>query len=198
MRILLAAPDRDLLECYRSILQADFGETVTAFDGTQVLLLLNTEEFDLIILDCTLPRIPFKQLLTQIHRTGIPVIALTDEPVSSRLLTEEPGPNTWLPLPFTPECLSHVIRDTLEKAASDERWRIGGLTVNVSGFRFEEGPGLSSGELDVLRALLHGEAVSTDGGACISSLNTKLSELNNRIRITYRSKKGFELVTSDE
>ena len=37
MRILLAAPDRDLLDCYRSILQADFGETVTAFDGTQVL-----------------------------------------------------------------------------------------------------------------------------------------------------------------
>lgn len=198
MRILLAAPDRDLLECYRSILQADFGETVTAFDGTQVLLLLNTEEFDLIILDRTLPRIPFRQLLTQIRRKGIPVIALTDEPVSSRLLTQKPGPNTWLPLPFTPERLSHVIRDTLEKAASDERWRIGGLTVNVSGFRFEEGPGLSSGELDVLHALLHREVVSTDDGACISSLNTKFSELNSRIRITYRSKKGFELVTSDE
>ena len=198
MRILLAAPDRDLLECYRSILQADFGETVTAFDGTQVLSLISVEEYDLIILDRALPRIPLKQLLTRIRRKGIPVIALTDEPVSSRLLMDQPVPNAWLPFPFTPQSLSRVIRDTLEKAASDERWSMGDVTVDVRGFRFEDGPGLSAGELDVLRALLHGEAVSTAEGACISSLNAKLAGLTCDKKIRYRSGKGFELVNEDE
>ena len=198
MRILLAAPDRDLLDCYRSILQADFGETVTAFDGTQVLSLISAEEFDLIILDRSLPRITFKQLLMRIHRKGIPVIALTDEPVSSHLLMDQPGPNAWLPFPFTPQSLNRVIRDTLEKAASGERWSIGGLTVDVPGFRFEDGPGLSAGELDVLRTLLHREAVSADEGACISALNAKLAGLNCDQKIRYRSGKGFELVNEDE
>ena len=198
MRILLAAPDRDLLECYRSILQADFGETVTAFDGTQVLSLLSAEEFDLIILERALPRIPIKQLLTRIRRKGIPVIALTDEPVSSHLLTDQPGPNAWLPFPFTPQSLNRVIRDTLEQAVSDERWSMGGVTVNVPGFRFENGPGLSAGELDVLHALLQGETVSIDDGACISALNAKLAGLTCDKKIRYRSGKGFELVNEDE
>ena len=48
MRILFAAPDRDLLECYKKLLESDFGETVTAFDGTQVYSLMSAEKFDIV------------------------------------------------------------------------------------------------------------------------------------------------------
>ena len=58
MKILFAAPDRDLLECFRKLLETDLGETVTAFDGTQVLTLLASESVDAVILDRDLPRVP--------------------------------------------------------------------------------------------------------------------------------------------
>ena len=41
MKILFAAPDRDLLECFKQLFETDLGETVTAFDGTQVMTLLS-------------------------------------------------------------------------------------------------------------------------------------------------------------
>ena len=198
MRILLAAPDRDLLECYRAILQTDFGETVTAFDGTQVLSLAAAEPFDLVVMDCSLPRIEWNQLLKRIRQKGIPVIALTDEFVSTRLLTEEPTANAWLRYPFKPERLRGLIRDILEKAASAERWEAGSSVVDVSAFRFAEGPSLSAGELDVLRELLRGAAVTTEAGAQIRALNAKLAAQNAGVRIRYRAQKGFELVKEDE
>ena len=106
MRIMLAAPDRDLLECYKKLLEDDLGETVTAFDGTQVLSLLSTESFDVVILDDALPRIGFDKLAKRIGEEKIPLVVLTD--VAARLT-----------YPFTPETIESVIRDAFEKAVTE-------------------------------------------------------------------------------
>ena len=76
MCILFAAPDRDLLACYESLLTADFGRTVTAFDGARVLTLLGREPFDLAILDESLPRVSRDRLLSGLGEKGVPVILL--------------------------------------------------------------------------------------------------------------------------
>ena len=78
MKILFAAPDRDLLECYAKLLKEDYGETVTAFDGAQALSLLHSEDFDILLLDRAIPRIDYKTILSKAHDKNIPVILLVN------------------------------------------------------------------------------------------------------------------------
>ena len=98
-QVLLAAADRDLLACYQRILSDRFGETVTAFDGTQVFSLLGTGSFDLVILDEDLPRMDHQQLVNRINERNIPLIILT-----TGLRQNANGQTAhFLPFPFTPE-----------------------------------------------------------------------------------------------
>ena len=198
MKILFAAPDRDLLECYKTILEADFGETVTAFDGTQVISLLSAEDFDILLLDRDIPRIDWKKLILRAEEDRTPVIVLTDEAIGAGQLTQEALPNAFLRYPFTPEQVAFSIRDTLGKASSDERLRCGGAEIDVSAFRIEGGPRVTTQEIDLLRSLLHAGEVKSDAGSCVSALNEKLAKVGAKARIRYRAKKGFELVIEDE
>ena len=198
MRILFAAPDRDLLECYKAILEADFGETVTAFDGTQVIALLSAERFDVLLLDRDIPRIGYDRLIARAQRDGLPVIVLTDDAVSTAQLTQEVLPNAFLLYPFTPEQVGRVLRDTMEKASSGETLRFGGLGLDVSGFRIVGGPRVTAKEIDAVRSLINGGAEASAGGAYICALNEKFARIGAGARIRYRAKKGFELVTEDE
>ena len=106
MRILLAAPDRDLLGCYGKLLAADLGETVTAFDGTQVLTLLGTETFDVAVIDSSLPRVKFETLTGRLKENGIPVIVLVNEPGAPA------GADAVLSYPFNEEDLVGMINKT--------------------------------------------------------------------------------------
>ncbi len=119
MRIMLAAPDRDLLECYKKLLEEDLGETVTAFDGTQVLSLLSNERFDVVILDDAIPRIGFEKLSERIREIKTPLVVLTDGSAASR--RRSGGTNdSCLTYPFTPETIESVIQDAFEKAALED------------------------------------------------------------------------------
>ena len=120
MKILFAAPDRDLLECYKKLLEADIGQTVTAFDGTQVLTLLATEGFDILILDWKIPRVDHKTIIESANRKKIPVIVLTDERPGGRQ-SEEPVPNGILSYPFTFSGIKKIILDTLDTCNIKER-----------------------------------------------------------------------------
>ena len=115
MRILLAAPDRDLLTCYREILAVPFGEVVTAFDGTQVLSLLQTESFDLVLLDSDIPRVSRKGLFRRIREKKIPVIEMT----AGRNLPGDPAPDAVLTYPFTPEEICAAVSSQLQMTAQD-------------------------------------------------------------------------------
>lgn len=119
MKILFAAPDRDLLECYKQLLEADLGETVTAFDGTQVLTLLSTEDFDILILDQRIPRVGHKTIIERANAKNVPAITLTDEPAGIRQ-TEKPSINGRLSYPFTFAEIKKTVLDTLEKRGIKE------------------------------------------------------------------------------
>lgn len=198
MKFLFAAPDRDLLECYRKLLESDFGEVVTAFDGTQVLSLASSKNFDLVILDETIPRIDFGTLVARMREKKLPVIGLINEPVSARRLSSEPVASAYLSYPFCPEDLAKTVKDTLDYAASDEKLDFSGLEITVADFRIKDGPYLTAGEIDVLRALSHGETVTDEKGAYISALNTKFAVLRSEMSIKYRTEKGFEPVNGNE
>ena len=107
MRILFAAPDRDLLECYAKLLAADLGETVTAFDGTQVLFLVESESFDMVVIDSALPRIEPGSLVKSLKSRGIPVVALMNDPA------EDIPADAFLTYPFDEDDLVTVIKNTI-------------------------------------------------------------------------------------
>ncbi|MBR5746367.1 MAG: hypothetical protein IKX92_03810 [Clostridia bacterium] len=195
MRILFAAPDRDLLECYKKLMESDFGETVTAFDGTQVYSLMSAEKFDIVIIDSGIPRVDCKKLLLQAQETCTPVILLTEKPVRAGTLTDETVSNEYLVYPFAPAQVVQTVRGILEKAASGERLHIDGMEINVPEFRIAGGPRLTSKEIDVVRTLLSGGIVSADDGPYVSALNSRFASVGSNVRIKYGTKKGFELVT---
>lgn len=198
MRILLAAPDRDFLECYQKLLESELGETVTAFDGTQVLYLLSSEQFDIVVLDSGIPRIDCRQLVSRTREQGLPVIVLINEPISVKRLSETPPANDYFTYPFNSSGLVEIIKNTLEKVQNGGQMTVCGRDIDVSAFRITGGPYLTGGEIDVLKALTRGGRVTDSQGACVSALNRKLLETGSRAKIRYRTGKGFELVNEDE
>ena len=198
MKILLAAPDRDLLECAKQLLEDGEREIVTAFDGTQVLSMLQTESFDIVILDRDIPRIDHRRIISRIKEMRIPVIVLTDSPVVVNQLTAEVLPNTYLPYPFTSSELTAVIDKTLCISSSGEKFDFNGVCVDSSEFKIAGGPYLTTDEIEVMKTLLRGGCVTTDDGAAVGALNVKFARTGSAVRIKYRTKKGFEVVVEDE
>ena len=110
MRILLAVPDRDLLETFREILAQDLGETVTAFDGTQVLSLIAGEHFDAAVFDSGIPRIGYRELVARIREKKIPTVVLSEKASGALRTAEEIQADAYLSYPFSADTLKSVIR----------------------------------------------------------------------------------------
>jgi len=136
MRILLAAADRDLLRSYQSLLEEALGETVTAFDGTQVLTLAAEDPFDVVVLDRDIPRVHYRHIVQRLSNADIPVIVLMPEPQTSLLLQGDPLANAYLSFPFTSAAMIDTIRDVTAKKASGRRFSCGGQEGDVPAFRF--------------------------------------------------------------
>ena len=199
MRVLLAAPDRDLLQCYQKILEEPYGNVVAAFDGTQVLELLAEGDFDAAVLDRELPRIGHRTILELLRRENIPVIVLQDSPVTSSLLLGEPLANAYLPNPFLPGELLSLLQNVLEKAASPESVWLAGQELRLSAFQLPSGKSITAGELDTLLALLAGKALDIgETGVYISALNHKFAKHFRKAGISYLAGEGFKLVTENE
>ena len=199
MKILFAAPNRDLLRGYQKILSEDFGETVIAFDGAQLLRLLANGAYTIAILDRSLPRVRYELLLGQLEREKIPVITLLHEPVSVKDLTEQPLANAFLSYPFQAEELSGLIQEVLTKRQSEEHLPFANTALETANFRLHGGAALTAAEINVLRCLLSREAISREnGGVLVSALNHKFLQSSVKAKIQYETGKGFILVTDDE
>ena len=197
MRILFAAPDRDLIGSYQTLLEPVFGSVVTAFDGTQILTLIEEESFDLIVLDSEIPRVPAGQILVRLTEKNIPVIMLTGGPVTVRLLTGPAPACAYLPYPFEPDELIGLIRRVAERAASGGRIAAG--DVAAEGFSLNGGARLTEGEMELLEALEAGTPMQGKyTGAYVAALNEKFMGQNSQARIRYRVGEGYRLVMQDE
>ena len=97
---------------------------VSSFDHPKVALKrLNTKhDFDLIILDITLPEIDGFQVLREIRQnSSIPIIMLTARgEVSDRVVGLELGADDYMPKPFEPEELIARIQSIMRRIKSPE------------------------------------------------------------------------------
>ena len=209
MRILLADSDRDLLQCYQKLLTMENHSVLTAFDGAQAVSMLRTHPFDLAVLQETLPRLEYEQILPTLKQNGIPVIVLTERRATVKALLKKELPNAYLPFPFLPEAeemskagedLTELIRAVAKKAHSDERFSRCGVEVNVNRFCLSGAEtGLTNGEIDLLRDLE--KPVKSSGRKTrimVQALNEKLHQTGKHARIIYEIEKGYRLVSEDE
>ena len=135
MRILFAAPDRDLIRCYGTLLDGPDRTVETAFDGVQVLRLLSEGDWDLLILSRDIPRIDWRRIVEHRSLEGPPILLLSAEPPDLRFLRDKALPNACLPLPFLPEELEAVLQRLRAALNSEVVMELEGRELPVSGFR---------------------------------------------------------------
>ena len=168
-RILIVEDERELAELVQMYLQNDGVESIIAESAEQGLLLLDSETFDLIILDINLPGMDGFDFVQKLRRTNTTPVII----VSAREADEDivmglgMGADEFVTKPFAPKVLLARIRALLRRArdGSTAMVRFGPFQLDVNGYtltRDGDRVVLSSKEFEVLRHLvLHpGKAMS--------------------------------------
>lgn len=216
MRVLIAAPDRDFLTCYQKLFEMEGYETVAAFDGYQVMSLLQEKKFEFVILDRSLPRVPHDNLIMLINEMKIPVIVLQTIRMDARLLLNENLANAYLRYPFKPTELLSVMNEILNKLQNGQICLIGDVKLNQGAFLLEDRLRVTNEEINIMNHLadIHGNDNNTSvaesvegenmelpvkhGLYYVNALNQKLEKLQKKVRIQYEINKGYGLVNAYE
>lgn len=102
MKVLVVDDQRNIVELLESII-ADKGHAVdTAYDGKQALDLLNTNQYDLAIIDHNMPEMTGMELLKYIKSEGIPVktIIISGYPNVQESFFRKLGVDEFIKKPF--------------------------------------------------------------------------------------------------
>ncbi len=168
-RVLIVEDERELAELVQMYLQKDGVESSIAESAEQGFSLLDSETFDLIILDINLPGMDGFDFVQELRKTSsTPVIIVSareaDEDIVMGLGI---GADEFVTKPFAPKVLVARIRALLRRVrdGSTTVVRFGPFQLDVNGYtltRDGERVVLSSKEFEVLRHLaLHpGRAMS--------------------------------------
>jgi adenylate cyclase len=106
----------------RRLKRLGYGDLSTANDGLQALELLRRQNFDLVLLDITMPEMNGYEVLEQMKADAelrhIPVIMISAiEEIASVVRCIELGAEDYLPKPFDPTLLRARVHASLEKKA---------------------------------------------------------------------------------
>ena len=113
MRALLIEDDEDLGEIIRSALTREGNTIDWVKDGQSALSALASENFDVVILDLGLPKVPGLEVLRTLRSqgNGVPVLILTaHETVEQRVQGLDMGADDYMVKPFDLDELSARIR----------------------------------------------------------------------------------------
>jgi two-component system, OmpR family, copper resistance phosphate regulon response regulator CusR len=112
MRILVIEDEKKIARALETGLEAQSYSVSLASTGEEGFYLLNSQEFDLVILDLMLPGRDGLEILRTIRKTGrhVPVLILTArDTVEDRVLGLEAGADDYLIKPFAfPELLARI------------------------------------------------------------------------------------------
>ncbi|MCC4119251.1 response regulator transcription factor [Lactococcus lactis] len=198
--LLIIEDNNEIQTILKKQLQRNY-RTISAFSGTEGILLFDSNKVDLILLDIMLPGKEGSQVLKEIRSTSqIPVIimsALGDKKLVTNYLIN--GANDYVAKPFDLEELSARIavqlRDTKE-SAKNEQLQYKNITLDFKDFSISNGnKNLTLGrlEFDILKLLMsYPERIFTKENlyesvweekyiAGDNTINTHLSNLRKKI-----------------
>lgn len=129
MRILIVEDEIDLCDTIAEGLQIDGYAVDRCYDGEEAYELINTETYDLVVLDLNLPGMDGIDILTEIRKqnTALKILILSARgSVSDKVLGLDTGANDYLAKPFDFEELEARIRSLLRRTFTQEnivlRW----------------------------------------------------------------------------
>jgi len=128
MRILVVEDEQKVANALREGLEGEHFEVIVAPTGEDAFFRVNTEKFDLILLDLMLPGRDGLQILTTIRKRGLetPVLLLTArDSLEDRVTGLNSGADDYLIKPFAFEELLARIRALLRRGRTVDMLRFG-------------------------------------------------------------------------
>ncbi len=131
MKILIVEDERPIANLIDLNLSSSGYRCCCAYDGVQAADLIESNSYDLILLDIMLPGINGFELLEQIRPTGTPVIFITAKgSVQDRVQGLRAGADDYLVKPFEIVELIARVESVLRRAGkTDERYEIGDVVI---------------------------------------------------------------------
>jgi two-component system, OmpR family, copper resistance phosphate regulon response regulator CusR len=162
MRILVIEDEQKLANTLKEGLQADDYSVDLAHSGEEGFFRVETERFDLIVLDVMLPGRSGLEILAAMRQRGLktPVLMLTArDTVQDRVLGLDTGADDYLVKPFAFSELQARIRALFRRGAPDltSRLRVADLEIDVVGRVVKRGGQtleLTAREFDLLEYLV--------------------------------------------
>ena len=162
-RILLVEDEKNIRDAVAAYLERAGYWVTPAADGQEAVDAFSLHQFDLVILDLMLPRLPGEKVCRIIRDTSdVPIIMLTAKgEVEDRIVGLELGAADYLIKPFSPRELVARVRALLRRAHIDsepqrEVLDFGGLTIDLNGHKVlvnDEEVDLTASEFKLLTTL---------------------------------------------
>ena len=162
-RILLVEDEKNIRDAVAAYLERAGYWVTPAADGQEAVDAFSLHQFDLVILDLMLPRLPGEKVCRIIRDTSdVPIIMLTAKgEVEDRIVGLELGADDYLIKPFSPRELVARVRALLRRARIDpepqrEVLDFGGLTIDLNGHKVlvnDEEVDLTASEFKLLTTL---------------------------------------------
>lgn len=162
-RILLVEDEKNIRDAVAAYLERVGYWVTPAADGQEAVDAFSLHQFDLVILDLMLPRLPGEKVCRIIRDTSdVPIIMLTAKgEVEDRIVGLELGADDYLIKPFSPRELVARVRALLRRAHIDsepqrEVLDFGGLTIDLNGHKVlvnDEEVDLTASEFKLLTTL---------------------------------------------
>jgi DNA-binding response OmpR family regulator len=158
-KILIIEDDMHINTMLRELLEQNSYATVSAYSGTEALLLLSQNKFALVLLDLMLPGKTGKEVLQELRNTqSIPIIVLTaktDKETTVNLL--QMGADDYLAKPFdNNELLARIAVQLRRVASATDTRTFKDITFDLDGhdaYIRDVKIGLSKREFEILRLM---------------------------------------------
>lgn len=172
MRILVVEDEKKIAEALREGLSAEHFEVAVAHTGEEGFFLVNTETFDLVMLDIMLPGRDGIEILTALRGRGLqtPVLMLTArDAIEDRVLGLDSGADDYMIKPFAfPELLARI-RALIRRGRADQLLKLKAADLEMDLIarkvtRAGQAIELTAKEFEVLECLMRhqGQVVSRD------------------------------------
>jgi len=136
MRIILAEDERSLSRAMVKIFEKNNYSADAVFNGEELLDALESENYDVVVLDIMMPKMDGITALKHIRSRGdrIPVLILTAKSeIDDKVLGLDSGANYYLTKPFdTNELMAAIRAITRKQAEVDSKLSLGNITLDRS------------------------------------------------------------------
>ncbi|MBO4787428.1 MAG: response regulator transcription factor [Lachnospiraceae bacterium] len=161
MRILLAEDEKALSRVLVSIFEKNNYSVDPVYDGEDALAFLQSENYDVAVLDIMMPKMDGITVLRKLRESGnnLPVLMLTAKSeVEDKVLGLDSGANDYLAKPFdTQELLARIRAITRSRAVADNKLRMGNIALDRATFELSSPSGsfrLANKEFQMMEMLL--------------------------------------------